>query len=347
MKNLLKIDLEDREIPASGISPLLPLWWARNLKKCRELKTYLTPSWSRWWHASISLLRVTFPLHPIPNPSATIQISIKRFLPCCLSNPYVYNSASLFQPASCRFSLPFNFLLNLLSHTFYFVRIHIQYLYFYSSPCHMLNFRLLTLTLVSCSFPLYTHLRFISFPLSSSSTLNVSFCFFLALNHVLFPHNLLQNKNTPSSTFLYQSVRFASFTETSSSTLPLCSYKIQLKLAPEVTDWRLVDANFTCQLNLLEKLARRLWTRPLCNAAAQNNVCESAVCTHMHYTHQHRHLAQSRCCPQWVRERKKDETGRQLGWGGQPRWTDPVGKPQGGRHTTPAAYLLNVRFERL
>ena len=96
------------------------------------------------------------------------------------------------------------------------------------------------------------------------------------------------------------------------------------------------------------KLARRLWPRPLCNTADKNNVWEKcSVYTHIHYTHQRRHLAQSRCCPQWVRECKKDETGRQLGWGGQPRWTDPVGKPQGGRHTTPAAYLLNVRFEWL
>lgn len=33
--------------------------------------------------------------------------------------------------------------------------------------------------------------------------------------------------------------------------------------------------------------------------------------------------------------------------GGQLRWTDPVGKPQAGRHTTAAVYLLNVGFERL
>lgn len=54
--------------------------------------------------------------------------SILRFLPRCLSSLCAYNSACLSQPAPCRFSLPSNFLLSLLSRTFILLRIHLQYL---------------------------------------------------------------------------------------------------------------------------------------------------------------------------------------------------------------------------
>lgn len=93
-------------------------------------ETYLKPSWCGWWwHASIFFL-----LRSLSSPShrhtstrcspAFHQVATILYFPP--SNPCVYNS--LFQPAPCRVSLPSNFLLSLVSRTFCFVRIHIQYL---------------------------------------------------------------------------------------------------------------------------------------------------------------------------------------------------------------------------
>lgn len=60
--------------------------------------------------------------------------------------------------------------------------------------------------------------------------------------------------------------------------------------APEVIDWRLVDANFTCQLNL--SAGRQgdsdlclISFGLLCNTADRDNVRGNAVCTHTHAVH--------------------------------------------------------------
>lgn len=96
-----------------------------------------------------------FPLHPMAHPLAAIHAfhQVERILyslPRCRSNRCDYNAASLFQPAPCRVSLPSNFLLSLLSRTFCFVRIHVQYLSIFTA----LSFLLLTLVLVSYLCPL-------------------------------------------------------------------------------------------------------------------------------------------------------------------------------------------------
>lgn len=107
--------------------------------------------------------------------------------------------------------------------------------------------------------------------------------------------------------------------------------------------------------NLLAKPTRRLWpwTASVSRTTLRSRTMHSgnAGCahtlTHACVTWSVDILAQARCCPQWVRECREDETGRQLGWEGSWEGQTPVGKPQAGRHTTAAAYLLNVGFERL
>lgn len=69
------------------------------------------------------LLSLNFPPHPIAHAFSTIQLfhqapTILHFLPRCLSNTCVYNFVS-YQTVPTRFSLPSNFLLSLLSRTFF------------------------------------------------------------------------------------------------------------------------------------------------------------------------------------------------------------------------------------
>lgn len=131
--------------------------------------------------------------------------TILSFPPRRLSNSCVYNAASLFHPAPCRFSLLSNFLLSLPSRTFCFVRIHIQYLSIFTS-----------FVLVSYLCPL-AHPPFFTF----------SFLYFLHLPHPYpyFTHSWFFSKLKCSKHFPSSPFSLCSYTElvdasTSSLSLP-------------------------------------------------------------------------------------------------------------------------------
>lgn len=72
-----------------------------------------------------------------------------------------------------------------------------------------------------------------------------------------------------------------------------------------------------------------------------------SVHAHTYITHTAQTFSAVQMLPPVSQRMQKGWDRQTAGVGGQLRWTDPVGKPQAGRHTTAAAYLLNVGFERL
>lgn len=100
------------------------------------------------------------------------------------------------------------------------------------------------------------------------------------------------------------------------------------------------------------RLTRRLWPwTPLvyCPTLQTRTMCggNCSVHAHTYITHTAQTFSAVQMLPPVSQRMQKGWDRQTAGVGGQLRWTDPVGKPQAGRHTTAAAYLLNVGFERL
>lgn len=96
---------------------------------------------------------------------------------------------------------------------------------------------------------------------------------------------------------------------------------------------------------------RTLWHYTLLvyknSTARQSDVRGNAVYTHTHTLHTAQTFSRVQMLPPMSPRMQKGWGRQTAGVGVLLRWTDPVGKPQAGRHTTATTYLLNVGFERL
>lgn len=103
--------------------------------------------------------------------------------------------------------------------------------------------------------------------------------------------------------------------------------------------WTLTShVSWTYRQNNKETLTLDSFLPPY-NTADQNNVWGNA--------HKAQTFSAVQMLPPVSPRMQKGWDSQTAGVGGQLRRTDPVGKPRAGRHTTTAAYLLNVGFERL